>query len=585
MKQTFILLVAALGMLHLSPAGLHAADALPSLTQVLSASDDTQFQLDILRGISASLKGRRQVAMPAGWDAVESKLATSANSEVRAIAQSISLTFGSEKALTALRSTVKDSSAELATRLTAIESLLAVKDSSLAPTLQALLKDAGLRGAALRGLAAYDDAATAAAILGEYATMAGSERRDALTTLCSRTVYARQLLASIEKGAVSVKDLPADLIRQLRNLKDAEVERLLTKVYGAFRDSSADKVAEVEKYKRIYRAGGSQPGDGIRGRVVFVRTCQQCHTLFGTGGAVGPDITGSNRSDLDYILQNIVDPNAVIPNEYRTSSIETKDGRSISGLIKKQDGNSLTVATATETLVLPRADVASTGESELSMMPEGLLAQLTDQEVRDLIYYLSRPGQVPLMATPDTVSLFFNTKDLSGWDGNEELWKVDNGEIVGRSSTGLKKNEFLKSQMVLGDFRLTCKVKLTPNNENSGIQFRSEPLPDGEVRGYQADMGAGWWGKLYEEHGRATLWEKSGEEHVRKDDWNSYEILAVGSKVRTFINGKPCVDLDDPKGAAAGIVALQLHSGGPLEVRFKDFQIELNPKPTAGSRQ
>ncbi|MSU61496.1 MAG: DUF1080 domain-containing protein [Pedosphaera sp.] len=585
MKPTFILSIAAVVLLYLSSTKLLAADALPSLTQVLSASDDMQFQLDILRGISASLKGRRQVAMPVGWDAVESKLATSGSSEVRALAQSISLTFGSEKALVALRSTVKDASAGLATRLTALESLLAVKDSSLAQTLQALLRDSGLRGAALRGLAAYDDANTPSAILGVYGSLAGSERRDALATLCSRTPSARQLLSSIEQGAVSVKDLPADLIRQLRNLKDPEIERLLTKVYGSFRDSSADKVAEVEKYKRIYRAGGSQPGDGIRGRVVFVRTCQQCHTLFGTGGAVGPDITGSNRSDLDYILQNIVDPNAVIPNEYRTSSIETKDGRSISGLIKKQDGNSLTVATATETLVLPRADVASVRESELSMMPEGLLAQLADQEVRDLIYYLSRPGQVPLMATPDTVSLFFNAKDLSGWDGNDELWKVENGEIVGQTRTGLKKNEFLKSQMVLSDFRLTCKVKLTPNKENSGIQFRSEVLPDGEVRGYQADAGAGWWGKLYEEQGRGTLWDKSGEEHVRRDDWNSYEILAVGSKVRTFINGHPCVDLDDPKGAGAGVVALQMHAGGPLEVRFKDFQIELNPKLEAGNRQ
>ena len=132
--------------------------------------------------------------------------------------------------------------------------------------------------------------------------------------------------------------------------------------------------------------------------------------------------------------------------------------------------------------------------------------------------------------------------------------------------------------MIFGDFRLICKVKLNPNKENSGIQFRSEPLPSGEVKGYQADAGAGWWGKLYEEEGRAILWDKPGEQFVNRDGWNTYEILAVGHKILTAINGKLCVDLDDPKGATQGIIAFQLHSGGPLEVRYKNFQLEVNPK-------
>jgi hypothetical protein len=222
-------------------------------------------------------------------------------------------------------------------------------------------------------------------------------------------------------------------------------------------------------------------------------------------------------------------------------------------------------------------DIDSAHRSEISMMPEGLLAQLKVQEVRDLIYYLSRPGQVPLLATPETVAYFFNGKDLGGWEGNEDLWRVENGELIGRSEKGLKHNEFLKSQMIFSDFRLVCKVKLTPNRENSGIQFRSEPWPNGEVKGYQADVGAGWWGKLYEEEGRALLWDKPGDQYVKPEEWNTYEILAVGHKIRTAINGKPCVNLDDPNGATEGIIALQLHSGGPVEARFKDFDVEVNP--------
>jgi putative heme-binding domain-containing protein len=190
--------------------------------------------------------------------------------------------------------------------------------------------------------------------------------------------------------------LTAEVVRQLRNLKNPEINDQLQKVWGAFHETTADKKKEIEKYTNIYRAGGSTPGDGSRGRLVFSKTCQQCHTLFDTGGKVGPDLTGSNRADLGYILENVVDPNAVIPNDYRASTIELKDERVITGIIKQQDDKSMTVVSANEQLVIPKNEVSKIQNSEISMMPEGLLANLNDQEVRDLIYYLGRPGQVPL---------------------------------------------------------------------------------------------------------------------------------------------------------------------------------------------
>ena len=123
-------------------------------------------------------------------------------------------------------------------------------------------------------------------------------------------------------------------------------------------------------------------------------------------------------------------------------------------------------------------------------------------------------------------------------------------------------NEFLRSELVEGDFKFSCDVLLVKNEGNSGIQFRSEELPNGEVKGYQADIGAGWWGKVYEEHGRALLWDKSGEAHIKPGEWTHYEIEAYGSHIRTWLNGHLCVDLDDPDGAKAGILALQLHVQG-----------------------
>jgi len=277
-------------------------------------------------------------------------------------------------------------------------------------------------------------------------------------------------------------------------------------------------------------------------------------------------------------LQNIVDPNAVIPNDYKAWTLETTDDRSISGILKQQDEKAVTLVTANETVVVPRAEIKSLRESELSMMPEGLLQACNDQEVRDLIYYLRSPGQAPLPATGETAASFFNGKDLAGWDGDMSLWKVENGEIVGRTATGLKHNEFLKNPVMLEDFRLVLKVKLVPNKENSGVQFRSERFGEYEMKGCQADIGEGWWGKLYEENGRALLWDKPGDPYVNADDWNTYEIVAVGGKIRTAINGHLCVDINDPKVARRGITGLQMHAGGPLEVRFKDLKLELNPK-------
>src|SRR5690349_2883964 len=310
--------------IFIAPTVALAADSDPmaSLVSVLKDAKDPQLQLDILRGISAALKGHRSVSMPEGWSAVESKLTASKNAEISTLAQTLGLTFGSQKALAALRETALDTKKQIAVRRAAVQSLLSVKDSALPEILQKLLKTGDLRSDALRGLAAYDDPNTASAILAVYSQLSTAEKKDALNTLASRAAFAKPFLTAIEQNKVSSKDLTAEVVRQLRNLKNPEIDQQLHKVWGAFHEVSADKKAEIAKYTAVYRAGGSTPGEASRGRAVFAKTCQQCHTLFDTGGKVGPDLTGSNRSDLGYILENMVDPNAVIPNDYRTSTIE-----------------------------------------------------------------------------------------------------------------------------------------------------------------------------------------------------------------------------------------------------------------------
>ena len=369
-------------------------DPLPALVQVLSTSDDAQFHHDILKGMSDGLKGRRRVTMPAGWEEIAAKLAKSPNAQVRELVQSLSVTFGSASALAALKQALADAKAEPKARQAALDVLLAAREPGLAESLQALLKDPGVRGGALRGLAAYEDARTPEAILEVYPSLSATEKKDALNTLVSRAAFAKPLLAAIGTKTVPAKDLTADLVRQLRQFKDTDLNALVTRLWGAVRDSDADKLADIARYKKLVAT--HPPGNAPKGRAVFSRVCQQCHTLFDVGGKVGPDITGSNRGDLDYILQNIVDPNAVIPNEYQTWNLETKDDRAITGIVKEQNDNAVTIITANETLVIPLAEVASLQRGQLSMMPEGLLQSLSEQDVCDLIAYLKQPAQVPL---------------------------------------------------------------------------------------------------------------------------------------------------------------------------------------------
>jgi len=135
--------------------------------------------------------------------------------------------------------------------------------------------------------------------------------------------------------------------------------------------------------------------DKSAGRLVFNTACANCHTLYGHGGQVGPDLTGSNRDNLDYLLDNIVDPSAVVSADFRMSIVDLKDDRTLNGLIAAKTDHTLTLKTMTETVTLELAQIEKSQESSLSLMPEGLLEALTGSQQRDLIAYLMHRSQVP----------------------------------------------------------------------------------------------------------------------------------------------------------------------------------------------
>lgn len=552
--------------------------SLALLTDGLKGAKDDSTRLTFLRGMSEALKGRKDIQAPAGWKELFATLIETQNVDLRIELASIGAAFGDQYVIETLRRLVVDEPSNISERQAAIRTLVRIQDPKAAEFLRVSLSHDKLRGDALRGLASFDDAKTPAAVLAIYGQLTEEERRDALATLASRPTYATALLDAVAGGKVPAAHLTADLVTNLRNLNDEGLNKRIEQVWGVVRSSPAEVAKQIEEYKRLVAtsADAAAKPDVELGRAIYAKTCQNCHTLFGAGAKIGPDLTGSNRANLDYLLSNVVDPSAVMAKEYQPLVVRLADGRVVTGLKKEETPDSLTLQTQNEVVVIAKVDIEASKQSDKSMMPDNQLLPMSPREIRSLVAYLSSSGQTPMLATPDNMTSFFNGKDLAGWRGNADLWSVENGEIVGKTG-GLAKNEFLMSELSVSDFRLELDVKLVGDQGNSGIQIRSEPIEDGLMRGYQCDIGPGWWGKLYEEHGRELLESKGGEQFVKKGDWNHYTIVAAGSRVRTWINGNLCVDRDDPEAARRGIIGLQLHSGEATEVRFKNLNLTLLP--------
>src|SRR5262249_33659441 len=157
------------------------------------------------------------------------------------------------------------------------------------------IKEPALRGAAIRGLASYDDPKTPDVVLAAYPTLTAAEKRDALNTLASRASYGKSLMQAVAAKKVPASEVPAEVGRQLRGLNDADLDRGIAEAWGLVRTTPADRARLIADWKKKLNAPAPEP-DLTHGRAVFAKVCQQCHTLYGLGGKVGPDITGSNRA-------------------------------------------------------------------------------------------------------------------------------------------------------------------------------------------------------------------------------------------------------------------------------------------------
>ena len=363
-------------------------------------STDRAFQADILQGVSEGLQGWRKAPKPSAWDDLAGRLSNSDDASIKARIRDLSVLFGDGRALDELRRLVFDDKAELETRRAALRGLIEDRPPDLRPICEKLLRVRFLNATAARGLALFDDPAIGKSLASSYRSFHPSERPAVIDTLVARPAFARALLDQMAAGSIPRGDLTAFQARQVRSLGDPALVKKLSETWGELRDSSADKKAAIAKLKARLGPETLASADRGNGRVLYNRLCASCHALHGNGGAIGPDLTGSGRDNLDYLLENILDPSATVNADFRMAVVAMQDGRVLNGLVRSPTDRTITLQSQNESVVLSRKEIEQIAPSPLSLMPEGQLDPLAPDEVRDLFAYLMHRAQVPLPGAP-----------------------------------------------------------------------------------------------------------------------------------------------------------------------------------------
>ena len=380
-----------LACLTLGVFSVQADSQLDAIVGALQGIDDPGIQASFLKGMLGGLDGRRDVDPPKGWAELKAKLENQGNEEVIGLVGRIGQVFGDESASDSALATLMDGKATLDDRKLALAGLVAQKNAKLPPKL-VLLLDQPLRTEAIRAYSAFDFKAAPRILLSRYSKLGSEEKRVVVETLASRKPYARSLVEARGKGKVAKDEIPAYVARNLHAMLGDSFE----KVYGKVQAVSADKDKQIAKYKSMVLASDMSKADASKGRMIYQRSCGACHIMYGEGGKIGPELTGSNRADLDYFLLNVLAPSYDVPEGYRMVTITSKDGQVLVGNVIEENANRVVLNMVGRQSVIAKVDVKTRVTSKISMMPEGLLLTLKDPEILDLIKYLRTEKQVPL---------------------------------------------------------------------------------------------------------------------------------------------------------------------------------------------
>jgi len=370
-------------------------EATDRLVAAVVGTDDEALQKDLLTGIASGLSGWRRAPKPAGWEALAARLVRSDGPQA-AIVRELSAVFGDGRAIEEVRRLVLDETVDAGLRRSALETLVRHGGDGIRDICLGLLHDQRLNALAAEGLASCDDREVARELIKAYGRFRSPQRPKVVGILASRKTFAAALLAAVADGKIPRTDVSPYDLRQIRSLRDPALDAAVEREWGGVAATPADTRRRIADLKEALQPEVLAAADLSHGRVIYERACGRCHRLFGAGESIGPDLTGGQRTNIDYLLENIVDPGGVVSRDYRMSIVSLDDGRVLNGLVTARDDRTLTLVTPTDRHVLAVEDVAEVTVTQQSPMPEGMLDQFSADVVRDLIGYLMQPAQVPL---------------------------------------------------------------------------------------------------------------------------------------------------------------------------------------------
>jgi putative membrane-bound dehydrogenase-like protein len=360
-----------------------AADA-GALEPLVAAIGRAPKRLDsLLAGMRDGLEGRVDLAAPSNWPPVLERLKRS-DPGVARLALEVAQQFGDTDTARRNLAAVGNKGAPIEQRRRALQMLAAQRRPQLVPELTRALDDEVLRVDVIRSMAAFEDDALGKSLIARYATFTAAEKSEALLTLASRRRYGRLLTEAIAQNAVPRRDVPPHVARQLLRVVGAS----FTDVWGPIEQSAGEERAYA-RYRGVLNDNAMSRANVRSGHAVFQRSCGACHKMYGEGGTLGPDLTGSNRVNLDYLLFNVLNPNGDVPEAYRMVVVTTRDGRTYAGNVVSETDRQITMRlVGQDAVVISKSDVQSRETTATSMMPPGLFDALTEREVIDLVGYL-----------------------------------------------------------------------------------------------------------------------------------------------------------------------------------------------------
>jgi putative heme-binding domain-containing protein len=315
---------------------------------------------------------------------------TAEGSPARVTATVMALWWNDRAAVGAARQILADPKASAADRARILKELAERRDPADLDSVAALVGDNNvpirIRQQAVDLLATSGDAGAARSLIDRYASMNTELKPAVLNALARTPASAAVLLDAVAGKKIPQSDVNANHVRQIQSFGDAALTKRVADVWGIVKtERDPERVKIVEQFRQVVKNG---TGDPVAGWKVFEAKCGQCHTIYGKGGQVGPDLTGVGRETLDAVLTNVIDPNLVIGKPYYVNVARTKKGIVFSGILVEETPTRVVLRDGTKTETIARDDLDRLVVQNISMMPEGLEKTMSEQEIRDLVAFL-----------------------------------------------------------------------------------------------------------------------------------------------------------------------------------------------------